>query len=63
MTLMLENCSFSSGLCVGHMLPGVAVELMTLQNKNTGSQIYNEYINSCHYTETKGAAMCRAVGV
>lgn len=32
------------------MLKGVAVGLVMLQNQNTGSQIYNEYINSCHYT-------------
>lgn len=60
---MLGNCSFSSGLCEGDILQGVVVELMMLQNKNKGSQTYNACINSCHYTETKGAAMCRAVGV
>lgn len=59
---MLGNCSFFSGLCERDMLQGIAVELMMLQNKNKGRQIYNEYINSFHYTETKGAAMCRAVG-
>lgn len=39
----------------------IAVGLMTLQNQNTGCQICNEYINSCHYTETRGDAMCMAV--
>lgn len=43
------------------MVQGTAVGFMTLQNQNTGSQICNEYINSCHYMETGGDAMCMAV--
>lgn len=49
---MSGNCSVSS-LCEGNTLQGIEVGLMMLQNKNTGNQIYHEYINSCHYTILK----------
>lgn len=58
---MLGNYSFPSGLSERNMGQGIAVGLMMLQNQHTGSQMCNEYINSCHYTESGGDAVCMAV--